>query len=37
MYLIIEKLVGIQTIEACPNKNPFCANDSKSMLKFFIF
>src|SRR5579872_5919380 len=33
---MIGKSVGRQTTEACPKRNPFCANDSKSTVRSFI-
>ena len=36
MYFIKGKSWGIQTTEACPNKNPSLANESKSTERFSI-
>src|SRR5687767_13838059 len=36
-YLMIGNFSGRQTTEACPSRNPFCENDSKSTVRSFIF
>src|SRR5690606_30822567 len=37
IYNRIGKSSGMQTIDACPKRNPFLANDSKSIVRSLIF